>query len=165
MHDGMRIGQAARATGLSAKMIRYYEDGGLIGPVARTGAGYRLYSAGDLHTLGFIKRSRDLGFSVERIGGLLALWRDRSRHSADVRRMASEHIAHLRGRIAQMQEMERTVQALVDCCAGDARPDCPILRDLETGIPLHGVAAPAGFGSGRPGKRKRGQRAKRRQAR
>jgi Cu(I)-responsive transcriptional regulator len=155
MDEGMNIGQAAKATGISAKMIRYYEDTGLIGPVARTDAGYRIYSPRDIHTLGFIKRSRDMGFSVERIGELLALWRDRSRHSADVKRMASEHIDELRERINQLQEMVQTVQALVDCCAGDARPDCPILRDIETGVPLHGEAPPTTFGSGNPGKRKR----------
>lgn len=155
MDAGMNIGQAAKATGISAKMIRYYEDSGLIGPMARTAAGYRLYSPRDIHTLGFIKRSRDMGFSVERIGELLALWQDHSRHSADVKRMASEHIQVLRERIAQMQEMVRTVQALVDCCAGDARPDCPILRDLETGIPLQGVGAPSTFGSASPVERKR----------
>lgn len=154
MEEGMNIGQAARATGISAKMIRYYEDSGLIGPVARTAAGYRLYSPRDIHTLGFIKRSRDMGFSVERIGELLALWQDHSRHSADVKRMASEHIQVLRERIAQMQEMVRTVQALVDCCAGDARPDCPILRDIETGVPLHGPATPMTFGKVPAGRRK-----------
>ena len=131
MQDVMNIGQAARATGISAKMIRYYEDNGLIGPVARSGAGYRVYGPRDIHTLGFIKRSRDMGFSVERIGELLALWRDRSRHSADVKRMALEHVAVLRQRIAELQDMVQTVQVLADCCAGDERPDCPILRGIE----------------------------------
>jgi len=127
----MNIGQAAKATGISAKMIRYYEDVGLVGPVARTAAGYRVYGARDIHTLGFIKRSRDMGFSVERIGELLALWRDRSRHSADVKRMALEHVAVLQQRITELQDMLRTVQTLADCCAGDERPDCPILRGIE----------------------------------
>lgn len=153
MKHSVNIGQAARLTGISAKMIRYYEDSGLIGPVARTQAGYRVYSPRDIHTLGFIKRSRDLGFSVERIAGLLALWQDRSRHSADVKRMANEHIQLLGERIEQLQQMVNTVQALVDCCAGDGRPDCPILRDLETGLPLHAAAmdSPTGnHGSGQP---------------
>jgi Cu(I)-responsive transcriptional regulator len=154
MDEGMNIGQAAKATGISAKMIRYYEDTGLIGPVARTDAGYRIYSPRDIHTLGFIKRSRDMGFSVERIGELLALWNDHSRHSADVKRMASEHIQELRERISQLQEMVQTVQGLVDCCAGDGRPDCPILRDIETGVPLHGPATPTTFGTAHAGKRK-----------
>ena len=127
----MNIGQAARFSGVSAKMIRYYEDNGLIGPVARTESGYRVYGPRDIHTLGFIKRSRDMGFSVERIGELLALWRDRSRHSADVKRMALEHVAVLRQRIAELQDMVQTVQVLADCCAGDERPDCPILRGIE----------------------------------
>ncbi|MCL7714552.1 Cu(I)-responsive transcriptional regulator [Stenotrophomonas mori] len=133
----MNIGQAARATGISAKMIRYYEDSGLIGPVARTGAGYRLYGPRDLHTLGFIKRSRDMGFSVERIGELLQLWRDRTRHSADVKRMALEHVAVLTQRIAELQDMVATVQALAEGCAGDERPDCPILSDIASGAPMH----------------------------
>lgn len=134
MEDAMNIGQAAKATGISAKMIRYYEDNGLIGPVARSASGYRLYGPRDIHTLGFIKRSRDLGFSVERIGELLALWRDRSRHSADVKRMALEHVAVLQQRIAELQDMMQAVQALADCCAGDARPDCPILRGIEGSV-------------------------------
>ena len=131
MEATMNIGQAARATGISAKMIRYYEDNGLIGPVARTESGYRVYGPRDIHTLGFIKRSRDMGFSVERIGELLQLWRDRTRHSADVKRMALEHVAVLQQRIAELQDMVQTVQVLADCCAGDERPDCPILRGIE----------------------------------
>ena len=131
MEATMNIGQAARASGISAKMIRYYEDNGLIGPVARTESGYRVYGPRDIHTLGFIKRSRDMGFSVERIGELLQLWRDRTRHSADVKRMALEHVAVLRQRIAELQDMVQTVQVLADCCAGDERPDCPILRGIE----------------------------------
>lgn len=152
METAMNIGQAAKATGISAKMIRYYEDTGLIGPVARTDAGYRIYGARDIHTLGFIKRSRDMGFSVERIGELLELWRDRSRHSADVKRMALEHVQVLQQRIAELQDMVQTVQALANCCAGDDRPDCPILRDIETGVPLHDAPPPARFGSGTGGR-------------
>ena len=131
MEATMNIGQAARASGISAKMIRYCEDNGLIGPVARTESGYRVYGPRDIHTLGFIKRSRDMGFSVERIGELLQLWRDRTRHSADVKRMALEHVAVLQQRIAELQDMVQTVQVLADCCAGDERPDCPILRGIE----------------------------------
>ena len=137
MDGAMNIGQAAKATGISAKMIRYYEDSGLIGPVARTGSGYRVYGPRDIHTLRFIKRSRDMGFSVERIAGLLQLWRDRSRHSADVKRLALEHVEVLQQRIAELQEMVATVRTLADCCAGDERPDCPILSDIATGAPLH----------------------------
>ena len=137
MDGAMNIGQAAKATGISAKMIRYYEDNGLIGPVSRTGSGYRVYGPRDIHTRGFIKRSRDMGFSVERIAGLLQLWRDRSRHSADVKRLALEHVEVLQQRIAELQEMVATVRTLADCCAGDERPDCPILSDIATGAPLH----------------------------
>lgn len=152
MDEGMNIGQAAKATGISAKMIRYYEDSGLFGPVARSASGYRIYSPRDIHTLGFIKRSRDMGFSVERIAELLQLWQDRSRHSADVKRMALEHVQVLQQRIAELQDMVHTVQALADCCAGDERPDCPILRDIETGTPLHDVPLPTRFGSGGAGR-------------
>jgi MerR family gold-responsive transcriptional activator of gol and ges genes len=146
MEASMNIGQAAKASGISAKMIRYYEDTGLIGPVARTESGYRMYGPRDIHTLGFIKRSRDMGFSVERIAELLQLWQDRSRHSADVKRMALEHVQVLQQRITELQEMVRTVQALADCCAGDERPDCPILRDIETGVPLLETPLPTTFG-------------------
>jgi len=145
MEEGMNIGQAAKASGISAKMIRYYEDTGLIGPVARAESGYRVYTARDIHTLGFIKRSRDMGFSVERIAELLELWRDRSRHSADVKRMALAHVQVLQQRIAELQDMVQTVQALANCCAGDDRPDCPILRDIETGVPMHAGALPTTF--------------------
>lgn len=151
----MNIGQAAKATGISAKMIRYYEETGLIGPVARTGSGYRVYDARDIHTLGFIKRSRDLGFSVERIAALLQLWHDRSRHSADVKAMALEHIAVLNQRIAELQGMVATVQALADCCSGDDRPECPILTDIESGHAPKAVTAAAKFGPGTRGSRQR----------
>lgn len=127
----MNIGEAAKASGVSAKMIRYYEEIKLIPPSDRTAAGYRSYSQNDVHRLHFIRRSRDLGFSVAEIGELLALWGDRSRKSADVKRVAQAHIAELNQRIKDMQEMAKTLQTLVSCCAGDERPDCPILADLE----------------------------------
>ena len=150
MENAMNIGQAAKATGISAKMIRYYEDSGLIGPVARTEAGYRIYGPRDIHTLGFIKRSRDMGFSVERIGELLQLWRDRSRHSADVKCMALEHVAVMQRRIAELQDMVATVRTLADGCAGDERPDCPILNDIATGAPLHHRAGGKRLAKGKP---------------
>lgn len=128
----MNIGDAARASGVSAKMIRYYEQNGLIPPADRTASGYRDYSDKDVHMLRFIRRSRDLGFSVAEINELLGLWRDRSRQSADVKRVARAHIADLRRKIESLQEMADTLQTLADCCAGDNRPDCPILADLET---------------------------------
>ena len=151
----MNIGEAAKSSGISAKMIRYYESIGLIGPAVRTDSGYRVYGDHDLHTLRFVRRARDLGFSVEGIAGLLALWRDRSRHSGDVKRMALEHVQILQQRIAELQGMVQTVQALANCCAGDDRPDCPILRDIETGVPLHDAALPTTFGGVSAGKRAR----------
>lgn len=127
----MNIGEAARASGVSPKMIRYYEDTALIPPAARTGAGYRVYSDSDVHRLIFLRRARDLGFSVKEISELLSLWSDRSRQSADVKRIAKAHIAELQQKIDEMGRMVGTLQTLVDCCAGDDRPDCPILADLE----------------------------------
>lgn len=126
----MNIGDAAKATGVSAKMIRYYEEIGLIQPAGRTAAGYRIYDATDVQILRFIRRSRDLGFSVEKITDLLALWRDKTRHSADVKRLAEEQIAILKSRIAEMETMVRTLSTLAEACCGDHRPDCPILEDL-----------------------------------
>ena len=117
-------------------MIRYYEGRKLISSAGRTAAGYRLYSEQDVHTLRFIRRARDLGFSVDGIAQLLSLWADGTRHSADVRRMASEHIAQLRHRIAELESMAGTLATLVACCSGDQRPQCPILADIETGAPL-----------------------------
>lgn len=127
----MNIGQAAKASGVSAKMIRYYEQTGLIPPAVRKDSGYRDYSDADVHMLRFIRRARDLGFAVVEINALLGLWRDRSRQSADVKRVAATHIAALREKIASLQQMVDTLQELVDCCAGDNRPDCPILADFE----------------------------------
>ncbi|EGF91181.1 cuI-responsive transcriptional regulator [Asticcacaulis biprosthecium C19] len=129
----MNIGQAAKASGVSAKMIRYYEQTGLVSPAARSGAGYRTYAEKDVHTLRFIRRARDLGFSVEGIAELLALWRDRTRHSADVKDMALGHVAVLRKKITELEAMAQTLQSLASCCAGDERPDCPILKDIEDG--------------------------------
>lgn len=127
----MNIGEASRASGVSTKMIRYYEQIKLIPPSDRTASGYRSYFKTDIHRLHFIRRARDLGFSVAEIGELLALWGDRSRKSADVKRMAQEHIAELKQRIEDLRQMADTLQMLVNDCAGDKRPDCPILADLE----------------------------------
>ena len=126
----MNIGKAAAASGVSAKMIRYYESIGLLAAARRTDVGYRAYSDEDVHVLRFIRRARDLGFSIEEISTLLALWHDRSRTSAQVKRIAQSHIDQLTQRIAAMQAMQRTLQTLVGCCQGDDRPDCPILDDL-----------------------------------
>ena len=129
----MNIGQAAKHSGLSAKMIRYYEAIGLLKPAHRSDSGYRLYSDEDLHTLAFIKRARDLGFSLEEVGKLLALWQDRQRASSDVKALARQHIDELNQKIVELSSLRDTLQDLVDTCQGDHRPDCPILKGLESG--------------------------------
>ncbi|MBF8746049.1 Cu(I)-responsive transcriptional regulator [Pseudomonas monteilii] len=129
----MNIGQAARRTGLSTKMIRYYESIGLVKPATRSDSGYRLYQAQDLHVLAFIKRSRDLGFSLDEVGKLLALWQDRQRASADVKALAVQHIDALNQRIEELVGLRDTLSELITHCQGDDRPDCPILKDLANG--------------------------------
>ena len=129
----MNIGQAAKHSGLSAKMIRYYESIGLLKPAHRSDSGYRLYSDEDLHTLAFIKRSRDLGFSLDEVGKLLALWQDRQRASSDVKALARQHIDELNQKIVELTSLRDTLQELVDTCQGDHRPDCPILKGLASG--------------------------------
>ncbi|MFT3976633.1 MAG: Cu(I)-responsive transcriptional regulator [Sphingomonas bacterium] len=131
----MNIGEASRASGVSAKMIRYYEQTGLIPRAERRESGYRDYAPSDVHMLRFIRRARDLGFAMPEINELLNLWRDTSRQSADVKRIAEAHIAELRTRIASLEQMATTLGTLVDCCAGDSRPDCPIIADLEASHP------------------------------
>lgn len=126
----MNIGQAAKATGVSAKMIRYYESIGLIAPADRTGSNYRVYGDEEVHTLRFIKRARSLGFSMDETARLLGLWQDKSRASADVKAIAQAHIEDLEQKIREMQEMAATLRHLVHCCSGDERPNCPILSDL-----------------------------------
>lgn len=126
----VQIGDAARLSGVSAKMVRHYEGLGLLGRVARTDGGYRQYSEADVHTLRFIKRARDLGFTMDEIGELVGLWQNRRRASANVRRIAQKHAADLAQRIAAMQAMQHTLQHLIHCCHGDERPDCPILDEL-----------------------------------
>ncbi len=129
----MNIGQAARRSGLSAKMIRYYESIGLLKPALRSDSGYRLYQQEDLHRLAFIKRSRDLGFSLEEVARLLTLWQDRQRASADVKALANQHIDDLNRRIEELVSLRDTLSELVAHCQGDDRPDCPILKDLAAG--------------------------------
>lgn len=129
----MNIGQAAKQTGLSAKMIRYYESIGLFSPTGRSANGYRHFVEEDLHRLAFIRRSRDLGFSLEEVGKLLTLWQDRQRASADVKALAGPHIEALNRKIAELVGLRDTLQELVDSCHGDDRPDCPILKDLASG--------------------------------
>jgi Cu(I)-responsive transcriptional regulator len=128
--DKMNIGGAAGVSGVTAKMIRHYEGIGLIPRPARTAAGYRLYGEADLHRLRFVKRARDLGFSMKEISGLLALWRDRRRKSAEVKKLALRHVADLERRIAELEAMRRALADLAGHCHGDDRPHCPILEDL-----------------------------------
>lgn len=137
----MNIGEAAAATGVSAKMIRHYESLGLLPQVARTDAGYRQYDENALHTLRFIRRARDLGFGMDEIRTLLQLWRNRERASAEVKRIALSHAADLQRRIEEMQGMKRTLEQLAACCQGDERPECPILEDLADGEGLRPAVA------------------------
>ncbi len=132
----MNIGAAAAASGVTARMIRHYEAIGLLRPAQRRANDYRDYGERDVHELKFIRRGRRLGFSMDEIGVLLALWRDRARPSREVRRIAETHVVELEARIAEMQAMAKTLRELVHKCHGDDRPDCPILDDLaqEEGV-------------------------------
>jgi len=138
--NGMNISAASRASGVSAKMIRHYESLGLVPGVRRSDSGYRQYDETTVHVLRFIRRARDLGFDTKEIAALLALWRNKRRSSAEVKRIALLHVDALESRIAALQSMQRTLSHLAHCCQGDERPDCPILDDL--------AAEPAGV-SGR----------------
>ncbi|PHM20147.1 MAG: Cu(I)-responsive transcriptional regulator [Curvibacter sp. PD_MW3] len=126
------ISHAAELSGISAKMVRHYESLGLLPRVARTDSGYRQYSEADVHTLRFIKRSRDLGFSMAEIAELVTLWQNRRRTSASVKRIAQKHVTELAQRIEAMQAMQRSLQQLLHHCHGDERPECPILDDLAS---------------------------------
>lgn len=126
----MNIGEVARRSGLPAKTIRYYEDIGLVSPV-RGENGYRAFREQDLHKLAFLGRSRSLGFSIEDCRGLLELYEDQSRASADVKKIARQHLDRIENKIGELTEMRRTLSHLVHECAGDNRPDCPILDDLS----------------------------------
>ena len=146
----MNIGEASGASGISAKMIRYYEETGLISPAARTGSGYRVYGENDIQTLRFICRARDLGFTVKQIEDLLLLWRDRSRASSDVKRIATDHIADLQRKMQQLNEMVTTLEHLSRNCHGNDRPDCPILASLGENASVDTVQTkkPARFAKG-----------------
>ena len=136
----MNIGEAATRSGVSAKMIRYYESIGLIEPPARTASQYRVYADDDVHTLRFVRRSRDLGFSLEETRELLALWRDKSRASADVKNLAMAHVRELEEKAAELKAMADTLRHLATHCHGDHRPDCPILADFAATSPVQAKA-------------------------
>lgn len=129
----MDIGRAAKASGVSVKMVRHYEAIGLLPKVARTLANYRVYGTNDVHVLRFIKRARTLGFSIEDIGELLSLWRNRSRSSGSVKRIAGRHVEALKSKIVELESMVGTLEHLVEHCHGDERPECPILDDFGRG--------------------------------
>jgi len=153
----MNIGEAARASGVSAKMIRHYEANGLIPRAVRSLAGYRRYSEADVHTLRFIRRARDSGFDMAAIGQLLSLWRDRRRPAREVKRLALAHIDALGQRIAELQSIATALGHLAETCHGSERPDCPILDALAA----DGGGAPAAAKSRPGGTLRRGSGARR----
>ena len=138
----MNIGRASAESGISAKMIRYYEAIGLIPAASRSDGGYREYSDNDVHTLRFIRRARDLGFTVEQMAELLALWRDRKRASADVKRIALKHVEELERKARELREMSDTLRHLADHCKGNERPDCPIIAELAEDARQPTLASP-----------------------
>ena len=126
----MNIGEASRQSGVSAKMIRHYEDIGLIPRANRTTSGYRVYSGADLHRLGFVRQARNLGFSISQIRELLDLWQDKHRSSREVKKLALNHMEELDERIRELQAMRKTIAHLAQHCHGDERPECPIIEGL-----------------------------------
>jgi Cu(I)-responsive transcriptional regulator len=129
----MNIGMAAKASGVSAKMIRHYEQVGLLPAPHRTEAGYRQFTEAEVHTLQFIRRARDLGFSIAQIGELVSLWQNRKRPSRQVKALAQAHIQELQQKAQELLSMKATLEHLVHCCHGDDRPECPILEQLDNG--------------------------------
>jgi MerR family copper efflux transcriptional regulator len=154
--DAMNIGEAAKASGVSAKMIRHYEEVGLVPAAARTEAGYRQYLDADVHTLRFIRHARDLGFSLPEIAELVGLWQNRKRPSRRVKALAEAHIQELEQKAQELLAMKATLQHLVQCCHGDDRPDCPILESLAEGGPGASPVHTRNHGL-RPGKPPRGR--------
>lgn len=146
----MNIGQAARASGISAKMIRYYESVGLVPAADRGASGYRDYGASDVHRLAFVRRARDLGFRMEQIRDLLRLWGDGDRSNAEVKAIALGHIGALERRARELNEMADALKRLASACEGNGRPDCPIIDGL-------GGAAPTRSGGPRPARPKAGE--------
>lgn len=140
----LNIGQASKATGVSAKMIRHYESVGLVPQPNRTDAGYRQYTAAEVHTLRFIRQARDLGFSIHEIGELLGLWHNRKRPSRLVKALAEAHIQALERKAQELLAMKSTLEHLVHCCHGDDRPDCPILETLAGSAPVQSKSDTSG---------------------
>ncbi len=132
----MNIGEAAKASGVSAKMIRHYESVGLFPEAARTESGYRQYADREISTLRFIRHSRDLGFSIEQIRELLGLWQNRKRPSRQVKALAQAHLRELDAKLLELDAMKGALEHLVACCAGDERPDCPIIEGLADNKPM-----------------------------
>jgi MerR family copper efflux transcriptional regulator len=128
----MNIGEASAASGVSAKMIRHYESVDLLPRAARASSGYRQYTNNDVHTLRFIRRARDIGFSIEQIRDLLSLWQDRERSNRQVREVAQKHLTELDTKMQEIRAMQAVVSEMLDCCQGDERPDCPILQKLAS---------------------------------
>jgi MerR family transcriptional regulator, copper efflux regulator len=137
----MNIGEASKRSGVSQRMIRHYETIGLIPKAARRESGYRDYDERDVHMLQFIRRARDLGFPIEEIGRLLALWQDRSRASADVKALAIARAEELKRKEQELREMRRSLERLAEHCHGDNRPDCPILEDLASAEPEGSISS------------------------
>jgi MerR family copper efflux transcriptional regulator len=137
----MNIGEAARASGISAKMLRYYESIGLVPPAGRSASGYRTYEARDVSLLRFVRHARDFGLTMDRVKLLIGLWQDKNRPSREVKRIATQQIAELDTRIGELTAMKNALLALSEACHGDHRPDCPILEDLAEGSPLHPLLA------------------------
>ena len=150
--NAMNIGQAAKASGVSAKMIRHYEEVGLIPAASRTEAGYRQYGAADVHTLRFVRHARDLGFSIAEIGELVGLWHNRRRPSRQVKALAQAHIQELEQKVQELQAMKAALEHLVHCCHGDDRPECPILETLAGAGAAVPVTRPEGGAVRRPAK-------------
>lgn len=127
----MNIGEAAKASGVNAKLIRHYESIGIIPKASRSESGYRKYSENDVHILTFVRRSRSLGFSMKEIKKLVSLWRNRSRASSEVKNMTMAHIKALEEKIQDLQAIKNTLSNLAKHCHGDERPTCPILEDIS----------------------------------
>ena len=128
----MNIGQAAKFSGVNARLIRHYESIGIIPKASRSDAGYRTYTEAEVHILSFVRRSRNLGFSMKEIKKLVGLWRNKNRASAEVKNLAIKHIDEMEQKIAELQNMVKTLRHLAKNCHGDHRPDCPILNSLAT---------------------------------